>query len=228
MAEGEARGESLEQMRQVTVEALCEHFANDAMTVEEFERRVERAHAAARREELKALLADLPGGTLPAPPPEPGEGRVSRPVEAGAAAHTRDSDFAVAVFGGIARRGRWNPARATYAVAICGGTELDFREAVLPPGITEVRVFAMWGGVDIIVPPGLNVESHGLALLGGFDHEADEAQRPDLSAPTLRITGLAVMGGVDVQVRYPGETARDARRRRRQERKEHKRLRRGG
>src|SRR5688572_17140499 len=56
----------LGQTRQVTIDALCEHFANDAMTVEEFERRVDTAHNAATLEELRELLRDLPGGGLPA------------------------------------------------------------------------------------------------------------------------------------------------------------------
>jgi hypothetical protein len=52
--------------RQVTIDALCEHFANDVMTVEEFERRVDLAHGASSVEDLRALLRDLPGGGLPA------------------------------------------------------------------------------------------------------------------------------------------------------------------
>ena len=73
------------------------------------------------------------------------------------------------------------------------------------PGVTDLRVFTICGGVEIIVPPGLNVESHGVALLGGFDHVADSVHSPDPHAPTLRITGVALMGGVDVRVRHPGE-----------------------
>ena len=36
----------LSHTRQATVDALCEHFANDVMPVEEFERRVDAAHRA--------------------------------------------------------------------------------------------------------------------------------------------------------------------------------------
>jgi hypothetical protein len=105
-------------------------------------------------------------------------------------------------------------------VALCGGVELDFREAVMPPGVTEVKIFAMWGGVDVIVPPGLNVECHGVGIMGGFDHAPEASGPVDPRAPTLRITGVALMGGVDITVRHVGESGRDARRRRRQERRE--------
>jgi hypothetical protein len=74
--------------------------------------------------------------------------------------------------------------------------------------------------VEIIVPPNLNVESHGIGIMGGFDHNAKYMEQPDPTAPTVRISGVALMGGVEVTVRHAGESARDARQRRRAERKE--------
>jgi hypothetical protein len=210
------------QSRQVTVDALCEHFANDEMSVEEFERRVEAAHKADSIQELKDLLADLPGASPPAK-------RATVPAEAPKrkyrvtdAAHVREREVMVAILGGSSRKGKWSPARKNYAFAIMGGAELDFREAILAPGVTEVQVVAAWGGIDILVPPGLNVESHGIGLMGGFDHVTDISPG-DPDGPTLRITGIACMGGVNIQVRHPGESGRDARRRRRLQRKEMRR-----
>jgi hypothetical protein len=98
--------------------------------------------------------------------------------------------------------------------------DLDFREAIMPPGVTELKIFAMWGGVEVIVPPGLNVECHGVGIMGGFDHAPEGVAPTDPTAPTLRITGVALMGGVDITLRHVGESGRDARRRRRQERRE--------
>ena len=113
-------------------------------------------------------------------------------------------------------------------IAVMGGVELDFREALLPRGVTELKVYAIMGGVEVIVPPDLNVESHGIGIMGGFDHAGNEMQHPDPNAPVLRVSGIALMGGVDIKVRHPGESARDARRRRRQERRDRRRaLRRG-
>jgi hypothetical protein len=206
----------LAQTRQVTIDALCEHFANDAMTVEEFERRVDTAHNAGTVDELRELLRDLPGGGLPAVTGE-GAGPGYAVARSG---DVRESGYAVAILGGSRRIGRWAPARSNTAVALCGGVELDFREAVMPPGVTEVKIFAMWGGVDVIVPPGLNLECHGVGIMGGFDHAPEGAAPIDPGAPTLRITGVAIMGGVDITVRHVGESGRDARRRRRQERRE--------
>ncbi len=222
--DGDAGHAPLTQSRQVTIEALCEHFANDAMEVEEFERRVEAVHRATTSEQLKELLRDLPGGNLPtaasrAPAPAP-----PRSHGVTDAAHVKESQVVLAILGGSSRKGSWTPARTNYAVAVMGGTELDFREAQMPPGVTSVQVFAMWGGVEIIVPPGMRVESHGIGLMGGFDHAQDGGADVDPDSPVLRITGLAVMGGVDITARYPGESAREAKRRRRLEAKERRRL----
>ena len=209
----------LNQIRQVTVDALCEHFANDVMTVEEFEERVGAAHRAQTVDDLKELLRDLPGGNLPAvagsattPAPRARPSMVS-------ASQVPAHATIVAIMGGATRKGRWTPARSSFALSIMGGTQLDFREAALGPGVTEVKAFAMMGGVEIVVPPGIHVESHGIGIMGGFDHVTDYEQY-DPDAPTLRITGMALMGGVEITVRNAGESARDARRRRRLEHKE--------
>lgn len=212
--------------RQVTIDALCEHFANDIMSVEEFEQRVDAAHSAKSVEDLKALLQDLPGGNLPAVA-QPATVPAPAPMVT-AAAHVKDRAFVVAVLGGSSRKGRWSPARKNVAVAVMGGAEIDFREAVMGPGITDLQIFTVCGGVEVIVPPGLNVESNGIGILGGFDHTSDSVHLPDPHAPTLRITGVACMGGVHVATRLTGETVRDARRRRKLEKKEQRRIVKGG
>ena len=216
----------LAQTRQLTIDALCEHFANDAMTVEEFERRVDTAHGAATVEELRALLRDLPGGGLPAVAGGSAVQGTTFGYAIQRAEDVRETGYAIAVLGGTRRVGRWTPARVNHAMAFCGGVEIDFREAVMPPGVTELKVFALWGGVEVIVPPGMNVECHGVGVMGGFDHAPKGAEPRGPTAPTLRITGVALMGGVDVTVRHVGESGRDARRRRRQERRERARERR--
>lgn len=213
----------LNHTRQVTIDALCEHFANDVMSVEDFEARVDVAHRATTVDELRELLRDLPSGNLPTV-----AGAQASPAHVGSRApaprrHSKENGYAVAVMGGARRAGQWNPARVNHTIAVMGGVELDFREAALPQGVTELKVYTVMGGVEIIVPPGLAVESHGIGIMGGFEHVADdERQAWDSTAPVLRISGIALLGGVDIKVRHAGESARDARRRRRQERR-HKR-----
>ena len=221
--DGTAMQPPLEHRRTTTIDALCEHFAADRLTVEEFERRVDSAHDATTNADLDALLQDLPKPSNKVARASDGTGgapgySVAHPDR------VKDRELVVAVMGGTGRKGRWSPARHNVVMAVMGGAELDFREAVMPPGVTELQIYTFWGGVEILVPPDMQVESHGLAVLGGFEHAAEGALEPGPETPTLRITGVAVMGGVDISVRRPGETARDARRRRRLERRERRQL----
>lgn len=230
----EAGGAQLGGTKQKAIDALCEHFANDNLTVEEFERRVDLAHKAKSTEELRKLLSDLPTGELPVKASEPQAPVPARATASVPASRVKERGLMVAALGGVERKGRWIPARQNYAVSIMGGLTLDFREALLPPGETEVWIFTVMGGAEIIVPPGLSVESEGIAILGGWEHRDDAVVGPDPDAPFLRLRGVALMGGVEVTIRYPGETGREAKKRRRSERrlrkqqeKEQKRLRGG-
>jgi hypothetical protein len=206
---------TLKQQREQTIALLCEHFAQDRLEVEEFESRLDRAHRATTAVELEALLHDLPA---PVPPvPAPARDALARGTRAVADA-VRDSRTLLAFMGGVERRGRWTPARRNVVISIMGGAALDFREVVLPPGQTEVFIFCLMGGTEIIVPPTLAVDASGVAIMGGFEH-ASSPPPADPDAPVLRINGLCVMGGVEILCRYPGESAKDARERQREERR---------
>lgn len=229
----EAQRESPAQAeKQRAIDTLVEAFANDELEVDEFERRVAVAHRAGSSEELRRLLADLPSGNLPAPAGGRGSSPAGRPASARPAIvspdEVRDWSLAVGIMGATTRAGYWVPARRNVAVALMGGCELDFREAAFGPGVTEVHVVAVWGGVEIVVPPWLHLETSGVGIMGAFEHVHDSERPPrDPDRPVLRISGLALMGGVEVVVRLPGESARDARRRIKEQRKA-ARLRSGG
>lgn len=216
--------------RQRIIDALCEHYAQDHLEVGEFERRLDRAHRISRRDELEALVSDLP--TLSASPTsEPGRpsadvarrskdqedpgAEVVVPAGAGRVPASRvpESQFEFAFWSGRQRSGSWIPARSIRAAAFMGSVELDFREALFGPGETRIHVVAVMGGVEIVVPPGIHVEADGLALIGAFEEKLGGGGDIPDNAPTLRITGFALMGGVEVVSRLPGESPRDARRR---------------
>lgn len=224
------------EVRQKAVDLLCEAFADDHIPMEEFERRVDAVHAATSESELRELLADLPAAAPPArrksSAPEsrsPATEALSIPSRQPTVSpeQVREQSVVAGFLGGASRTGSWTPARTNWVVGVLGGAELDFREARMPPGVTEVRVFTMFGGAEIIVPPDVRVECSGVGILGGFEEKYTVESTSDPDAPVLRVSGFALLGGVSVTVRYPGETQRDAKRRRREEQRARKRLRRG-
>jgi hypothetical protein len=211
----------LQREREHAVQVLIDHYAADNLTVEEFESRLDSAYAAATTAQLEDLLSGLPVLASSAAVQQiPSVQRV--PAEA-----VRDHGFQIAILGGYEKKGEWTPPRKLQSLAIMGGAGLDFREAKMPPGTTEVNVLAIMGGVEILVPPGLAVETHGFGFMGGFEGLDQVGVDTDRDAPRLVIRGMAIMGGVEVAVRLPGESAKDARQRRRIDRKKRHRLRSG-
>ena len=187
---------------------LSECFARGELTVEEFEDRVTLVHSVETAQALQDVAADLSPAELSALiPPLP------------LALECPKDGSAVAIFGSSVRKGAWAVPRRLRVVAVFGGAELDFRDAQLPAGIVDVDVTAVMGGVDIIVPPTLQVDVNGSAFFGGFEalHRIPAGAIGDI--PRLVIHGLAFMGGVQIETRLRGESSREAHHRRRKERR---------
>ena len=94
------------------------------------------------------------------------------------------------------RRGPWVVPRHLRVRATMSSTVLDFRAARLPAGAVELDLRVVMGSVEILVPPGLAVETEGAAIMGTFEHVDRAPAHPDPEAPLLRVRGLVVMGSV--------------------------------
>ena len=136
----------------------------------------------------------------------------AEPTTIGEAATTQT---VYAIMGGVDRRSAWTVPQRWRVIAMMGGAQLDLREARFPAGVIDLEVKAVFGGVQIIVPPGLAVEVHGTAIMGGFQNVNRAPAHPDPAAPLLRVHGIAIMGGVDITCGYPARTTGAARRRQR-------------
>lgn len=112
---------------------------------------------------------------------------------------SEQSGFVFALMGSSARKGVWDPPESLYAFALMGGIDLDFREADLLEGTSEVVCLALMGGIKIVVPDDIDVEVNGIGIMGGFDQVSRHASEGH--PPLLRIRGLALMGGVSVKVK---------------------------
>lgn len=198
--------------RERAIAVLSDAFAQDALDVDELERRVTRVHTTDSIADIEAVLADLPNAAAALTPPAPSVALA--PAGDGA---DEPPQTVYAVFGGVDRRGAWTVPRHFRVVAMMGGASIDLREARFPRGVIDLEVKAFCGGVQILVPPGLAIEVHGTAIMGGFQNVNRAPPTPDPDAPLLRVRGTAVMGGVDISMSLPGETERGARRRQRLE-----------
>src|SRR5438067_1971754 len=78
--------------------------------------------------------------------------------------------------------------------------------AVAPPVSTALR--AVFGNIEITVPPHLAVEADGNGIFGNFDHVDRVARQPSRDMPVLRIKGSSIFGNVEITMRLPKESAR--------------------
>jgi hypothetical protein len=201
---------ALRDRREAAIQRLADSFAEDLITIDEFDDRVARAHAAATVAELDALVADLPAAAK-------STALVPLAVDDKLTAQaTKKRIFAV--FGSVERRGAWIVPDRVSVSAVFGASVIDFRDAKFSSKLITLDATTIFGSLEVIVPPQLAVECDGSSIFGSIESHGGAAVS-DPERPVLRITGTAVFGAIDVQVRLPGESARDARRRRRRERK---------
>jgi Domain of unknown function (DUF1707) len=155
---------------------------------EEFDQRMRAALTARTRADLERLLADLPAATVAGGAPG-----LDRAGPAG-----RADRLLLSFKGHMQRRGRWLVPERSTTVAYKGGYQLDLRAARLSAAVTAITVVAYKGEVEIVVPPGVRVQMHGMTYGGAWvDNVSDEDLPPD--APVLRVRGLAYKGRVEAR-----------------------------
>ena len=79
--------------------------------------------------------------------------------------------------------------------AIFGGIDVDLRGAIIEKDCF-IDAVAVFGGIDIKVPDGVNVKIESSAIFGGTDNKAKREHVEGI--PTIYIKATSVFGGVDV------------------------------
>ncbi len=168
------------------VDALTRHYADDRITAEELEARLERAYRATTDAQLEALVADLPASVAVVPAAGASPRRVAALLSAQEQRVT-----------GVVPRQLELRARMGYV-------EMDLTRATFEPGVTEIDVRAVMGYVQIRLPAGVHVECLGRAVMGFFALKGG-AEAGGADAPAVvRITGRAMMGFAEVHVKRGG------------------------
>jgi hypothetical protein len=181
----------LTDQRDHVIDRLTSEYANGSFEVEELERRLALVHAARTPAELDVLAPARVTSLVPAQ-------------------HLR------VVFGSIERAGPWAVPAQLVARVLWGNLVLDLREARLAPGPTTIDVRVAMGNVEVIVPPGVDVEVDATSFLGNIEQRT-EGTRVTGARTSVRVVGTVKLGNLEVSTRRAGETQREARRRRRAE-----------
>lgn len=178
---GSTRAADTDRMQ--VAQLLTEAAAQGRLQMSEYEDRLNRAYAAQTFGELEQLSADLPdvatsssrdcGPCRPAP-----------------------STLLLAIMSGFERRGRWNVPRRLTSFALFGGGVIDLRYADFTSPEVEIHSYSIFGGQTILLPPEINVDVHGVGVMGAFDH-IGEVGSP--GAPQVTIRGFSLWGSVGIK-----------------------------
>jgi hypothetical protein len=206
--------------RERVAEVLRDALAEGRLDMEEFEERLEATYKARTYGELTPITRDLPVAGV-TPPPVPPVSLVKEPVQSGSWAGRvvggeGTSSWAVAVLSGFERKGRWTVPKRFSCFAFMGGGEIDLREANFADHEVEIDCVAIMGGLNIIVPPGVEVVVRGIGIMGGFDHR-EEGVPGEPGAPRVIVNGFAFWGGVGVERKLTKEERRRLKEERRKE-----------
>lgn len=173
--------------RERVAQVLHKATSEGRLDIHELDERLAAVYAAKTYGELAPITADLVLTGIPQHAPVPNHRIGGEP----------GSSVSIGVMSGVNRRGAWVVPPMHTAIAVMGGVDIDLTDARFVQAETTISVFAFWGGVDIRVPDDINVKVDGFGLMGAFENRTVGRHIP--GAPTVRITGLAIMAGVDVK-----------------------------
>jgi hypothetical protein len=186
--------------REQVATLLSTAYAEGRLTREEHDERIDQLMAAKTFDDLIPITRDL----VPVSPPTPvAAQRPTSRFTIDTAGQNRVPDKMIAIFGGVSRSGRWRVRKNIQALTLFGGIDLDLRDAIFESPVVEISGFWCFGGLDIKVPEGLDVQDQTAGIFGGTDVRDVGVPAPD--APTLVIKGMTLFGGVSVRGPKPSK-----------------------
>ena len=194
---------TLSRAREQKISELSQHFANDDLSLEELERRIEQVYKAANVSELDAITADLRVSQVPATAGPSSAAMINARTDYATSNLSAPNSRLLAVMSESKRTGRWLVPQRLDVVALMADTKIDLTSAVMPPGGAEFHVRSFWAACKIVVPPEMRVINEMHAIMASVVSKADEmdAEGATRRGPTLRLTGTAFMAEVKVVVR---------------------------
>lgn len=178
---------SIERERERTIEMLSAHFAQDNLSLEELERRMERVYRAASVPALRELTRDLP-----AEPEAPARAAIVP------AAFAPQRDRIVSIMAETKRSGLGQLPQRLDLLCVMSDTRIDLSDAQLTAPVTEVRVRGVMAAVHVVAPRGVRVVVQPSAFMASVNDSEVQGTALPPNAPVLRITGRVIMAELKV------------------------------
>ncbi len=206
----------VEARRQDALAYLRRHVHDGDLTLEEYGIRVERVLLASTPAEVLASVDGLPSlpdpvtaGWIPPVMPLPADAggwspsREASRQASGFRVDTSSSARSRTVFGIFSEaklKGRWRGGRSVSVLSLFGGATIDLREAVLSEDELVITGLVAFGSLQIIVPPGADLDVNSLVIFGSRREDDDDAD-PLPGMPRINVNVTVLFGDVRIKVR---------------------------
>ena len=194
----------LENARREAIRILSAAHAQDVISLEAFESRLDRIKQAVNYATIDAVLADVPEtgrfalSTLSAVP------LPQSPDHLGAAPVAPADYLRVAsVFASSKRAGSWTVPLALEAKVLFGELVLDLRDSVFASDVLDIDVDVKFGQLTVIVPAGSQVENEVHEVLSSSTHSTRDARGIGPIGLLIRLQGRVLLGSIAVKEKPP-------------------------
>lgn len=185
----------IEILREEVIDQLIVNYGHEELSLEAFERRLDKALASSNASELNELVADLELKTDKSYIEQKHQA-LNLDYDYGT---TREIEYAINVFGGSNRSGPWNVPKEIRMLNLFGGGDVDFTDAKFTHPFVRIRMLTLFGGASIYVREDLNTVSKIVSIFGGTDNSAPSNRGSH--APTVIIEGLVMFGGTSIKIK---------------------------
>lgn len=100
------------------------------------------------------------------------------------------------LFSGTEIKSRSKNFKGGSITTIFGGAEIDLREAKIADGAI-IEITSVFGGVEMTVPPHVELEVTGIPILGGWEDKTI-VHREIEPVTKLKIHCVAILGGIEI------------------------------
>ncbi len=84
----------------------------------------------------------------------------------------------------------------TVLNTVFGALVLDLRDAQITNDV-EINATAIFGGIDIYLPAGVNIKVNNVPIFGGVSNKSNQYVQP--GAPTIYLNSTCMFGGIDIK-----------------------------
>ncbi|WP_068676757.1 LiaF domain-containing protein [Oceanobacillus sp. Castelsardo] len=115
-------------------------------------------------------------------------------VKNGKTSHTSERLNTFLLFSGAEIKSQSKNFHGGSVMTLCGGVEIDLREAIITER-TTLDLTCIMGGASIIVPENVRVETSGIPIFGGWEDNT----RSIHEVAVLKINCLMIFGGAEIK-----------------------------